>query len=137
MPTHTLTRKDSSQHGPAPAVQAQQAQQAFAMPGHIVSRKGSPNMPTVGEYSSNSGGATAKAEALYAPVEAPSAPAPGAEAAPAAEKPEASAAPAPAPSAESLTAPAAAPEAAKPPLPHVPSGAPSVHANGCKRMPDS
>ena len=126
MPTHTLTRKDSSQHGPAPPVQAQQAQQAFAMPGHIVSRKNSPNMPTVGEDSSNSGGATAKAEALYAPVQASPAPGPGAEAAPSAQEPESSAAPGSAQGAESSTA--AAPAAARPPLPHVPSGVPSVCA---------
>lgn len=109
MPTHTLARKDSSQHG---AVPAQQAQQAFAMPGHIVSRKNSPNMPTVGEESDNSGGATAKAQALYAPVQAPDA--------------ESGAAPPPAQSAESSASPAAGTEAARPPLPHVPSGAPSA-----------
>ena len=66
MPTHTLERKDSSLPAPPPAVQAQQAQQAFAMPTHTISRKGSPNMPTVGEDSDGSGGATAKAQALYA-----------------------------------------------------------------------
>ncbi|CAL5222116.1 g4432 [Coccomyxa viridis] len=121
MPTHTLTRKDSSQHGSAPAVQAQQAQQAFHMPGTIVSRKNSPNMPTVGEDSSDSGGATAKAEALYAPVQASPAPGPGAEAAPAAQKPESSAAPDSAQSAESSSGPAAVPVAVRPPLPHVPS----------------
>ena len=84
MPTHTLERKDSSLPVHPPAVQAQQAQQAFAMPTHAVSRKGSPNMPTVGEDSDGSGGATAKAQALYAaPAEgAPPAQAaePGAEA---------------------------------------------------------
>ena len=116
MPTHTLARKDSSQHGPVPAVQAQQAQQAIAMPTHIVSRKNSPNMPTVGEESDNSGGATAKAQALYAPVQAPAAP----------QKAESSAAPSSALSAESSASPAGGTEAAKPPLPHVPSGGPSV-----------
>ena len=71
MPTHTLERKDSSLPVHPPVVQAQQAQQAFAMPTHAISRKGSPNMPTVGEDSDGSGGATAKAQALYAaPVEA-------------------------------------------------------------------
>ena len=130
MPTHTLTRKDSSQHGSAPAVQAQQAQQAFHMPGTIVSRKNSPNMPTVGEDSSDSGGATAKAEALYAPVQASPAPGPGAEAAPAAQKPESSAAPDSAQSAESSSGPAAVPVAVRPPLPHVPSGVPFVRVSG-------
>ena len=78
MPTHTLERKDSSLPVHPPVVQAQQAQQAFAMPTHTISRKGSPNMPTVGEDSDGSGGATAKAQALYAvPAEA----APGAQAA--------------------------------------------------------
>ena len=66
MPTHTLERKDSSLPIHPPVAQAQQAQQAFAMPTHTVSRKGSPNMPTVGEDSDGSGGATAKAQALYA-----------------------------------------------------------------------
>ena len=113
MPTHTLARKDSSQHGPIPA---QQSQQAFAMPTHIVSRKNSPNMPTVGEESDNSGGATAKAKALYAPVQAPDAP----------QQAESGAAPPPAQSAESSASPAAGTEAARPPLPHVPSGAPTV-----------
>ena len=143
MPTHTLTRKDSSQHGPAPAVQAQQAQQAFAMPTHIISRKNSPNMPTVGEDSDGSGGATAKAEALYAPIQGP--PAPASEGPPAAptqtpaeapaaavatsQQAESSAAPSLAQSAASSVGPAAASEAAKPPLPHVPSGAPSVTAS--------
>ena len=48
------------------------------MPTHTISRKSSPNMPTVGEDSDGSGGATAKAQALYAvPAEA----APGAQAA--------------------------------------------------------
>ena len=119
MPTHTLARKDSSQHAPAPGPPAQQA---FAKPGAIVSRKGSPNMPTVGEDSDNSGGATAKAEALYAPVQPPQVPAP--EAAGAADKPESSAAPSPAQGAEPSAGAAAVSEAAKPPLPHVPSGAP-------------
>ena len=113
MPTHTLTRKDSSQHAPAPAPQAQQA---FATPGQFVSRKNSPNMPTVGEDSDNSGGATAKAEALYAPVQAPHVPAPEAVGTP--QKAESGAAPSPAVS-----------EAARPPLPHVSSGAPSACAS--------
>ena len=78
MPTHTLERKDSSLPVHPPAVQAQQAQQAFAMPTHTISRKGSPNMPTVGEDSDGSGGATAKAQALYA---APAEAAPAAQAA--------------------------------------------------------
>ena len=78
MPTHTLERKDSSLPVHPPVVQAQQAQQAFAMPTHTISRKGSPNMPTVGEDSDGSGGATAKAQALYA---APAEAAPGAQAA--------------------------------------------------------
>ena len=78
MPTHTLERKDSSLPAHPPVVQAQQAQQAFAMPTHTISRKGSPNMPTVGEDSDGSGGATAKAQALYA---APAEAAPAAQAA--------------------------------------------------------
>ena len=138
MPTHTLARKDSSQHAPLPAVQAQQAQQAFAMPTHTISRKNSPNMPTVDENSDGSGGATVCAQALYttpdapaqaleahaqAPAEqAPAAPeqAPAAAAAAAASQ-TSGAAPASGatPAAPAAPAPSAAP---RPPLPHAPSG---------------
>ena len=135
MPTHTLERKDSSPPVHPPVVQAQQAQQAFAMPTHTISRKGSPNMPTVGEDSDGSGGATAKAQALYAaPAEAAPA-ARAAEPSPAAGGDDAKQDAHPAGSAlqpeisgvivqpetpaQASTAPSKAP---RPPLPNVPSG---------------
>jgi hypothetical protein len=135
MPTHTLMRKDSSLPAALPTVQAQQAQQAFAMPTHLISRKNSPNMPTVGEDSDGSGGATNRAQALYAAI-GPAAP----NDAPAAE-PGPTSAPAQPEEAASATAAAGTPqkqlrggaapdvgaaspsEAARPPLPTVPSGA--------------
>lgn len=138
MPTHTLARKDSSQHGPIPAVHAQQAS---AMPSHSIPHKNPPNMPTVGEDSDGSGGATAKAQALYAPVQAPPSQArPGPEGVPVGPTPPTEAAVAaqsaafdeadqsaalntPPPSATSAHGPAASKEAAsRPPLPTVPSG---------------
>ena len=138
MPTHTLARKDSSQHGPIPAVHAQQAS---AMASHSIPHKTPPNMPTVGEDSDGSGGATAKAQALYAPVQAlpthvspvpeevPVGPSPPTEAAVAAvsaafgEAKQSAAPNTSPPSATSAHALAASSEAAsRPPLPTVPSG---------------
>ena len=135
MPTHTLMRKDSSLPAALPTVQAQQAQQAFAMPTHIISRKNSPNMPTVGEDSDGSGGATNRAQALYAAI-GPAAPndAPAAEPGPtsaAAQPEEAASATAAAGTPQKQLRGGAAPdvgaaspsEAARPPLPTVLSGA--------------